>query len=87
MYITVSSYLRKIQFSLFPGFAEELGPTTPCSQRNIYSGSKLSPNFYSHATLSEIWKGERIFTFLTHTTLRTLTSSAKKDKKTQESFS
>ena len=35
MNITVSSYLRKIQSSLFPGFAEELGPTTEKHQKVI----------------------------------------------------
>jgi len=35
MNITISSYWRKIQASLFPGFAEELGPTTEKHQKVI----------------------------------------------------
>ena len=35
MNITISTYWRKIQSSLFPGFAEELGPTTEKHQKVI----------------------------------------------------
>lgn len=46
MNTTIASYWRKIQASLFPGFAEELGPTTArCDSDGTFFCSQVSSQY------------------------------------------
>ena len=57
MNITVSTYWRKIQSSLFPGFAEELGPTTEKHQKVILILDTLKIEDYVHVDPYPLGRG------------------------------
>jgi hypothetical protein len=57
MNITISTYWRKIQTSLFPGFAEELGPTTEKHQKVILILDMLKVEDFVHVDPYPLGRG------------------------------